>query len=150
MNYIDTDGNNKDFVILCGMLDDYLFKIVGGEKQRKQYAQYNGLEDIHDVILLYDEDIPVACAGFKYYTGGTAEIKRVFMKEEYRGKGLSKELLRRLEEKAKERGYEKLILETGKHLLQAISLYTKLGYEITENYGQYKNMKESVCMSKSL
>jgi GNAT superfamily N-acetyltransferase len=132
------------------MLDEYLFEIVGGEKQRKQYARYNGLEDIHDVILLYDEDTPVACAGFKYYSEGTAEVKRVFMRDEYRGKGLSKELLSRLEVKARDRGYEKLILETGKHLHQAIGLYLKLGYEITENYGQYKNMAESVCMSKVL
>jgi len=59
---------------------------VGGEKQRKEYVQYNALEDIHDIILIYDDERPIACAGFKLYDGDIAEVKRVFLTAEYRGK----------------------------------------------------------------
>ena len=141
---------NKDFIMLCQQLDDYLNEVVGGEKQREQYIQYNTLEEIRDVILLYDDDCPIACASFKYYVNGIAEVKRVFLKKEYRGQGLSKKLMKQLEEKAKEQGFHQLILETGNLLSQAMGLYNRLGFEVIENYGQYKNMNESVCMRKNI
>lgn len=150
MDYVYTNGKNEDFVMLCGMLDDHLNDIVGGKKQREKYAQYNTLGDIHDVIVAYDDKKPVACASFKRYGEGIAEVKRVFVREEYRGRGISKEMMAALEEKAKEKGYLSLILETGELLKAAIGLYRKSGYRVIENYGQYAGMRESVCMRKDL
>jgi GNAT superfamily N-acetyltransferase len=132
------------------MLDSNLNEIVGGEKQREQYNQYNTLVSIHDVILIYENSIPIACASFKYYEQGIAEMKRVFIKKEYRGQGLSKELINKLEESAKEKGFHKMVLETGKPLIAATGLYLKMGYRTMENYGQYKDMELSICMSKDL
>lgn len=145
-----TNGRDKDFVALCGLLDEYLNQAVGGEKQRENYVQYNTLENIHDVVLIYDEDMPIACAGFKKYAMEIAEVKRVFVRKEYRGQGLSKQLMRLLEEKAKEKGFTKLILETGAVLMEATALYERIGYSRMENYGQYKDMKASICMEKAL
>ena len=150
MEFIYTDGRNDDFVMLCHKLDEYLNEIVGGEKQRKEYVQYNALEDIHDVILIYDDKRPIACAGFKLYDGDIAEVKRVFLIAEYRGKGISKLLMSALEDKAKRQGYSSLILETGKPLTSAMGLYQKIGYRIVDNYGQYKDMRESICMRKDI
>ncbi len=92
-----TDGKNKDFIELCRLLDENLDEIVGGEKQRKQYAQYNALEDINDVVLFYNDKTAVGCASFKFYDEGIAEVKRVFVRKEYRGKGISKQLMSCLE-----------------------------------------------------
>jgi GNAT superfamily N-acetyltransferase len=93
---------------------------------------------------------PIGCAAFKHYEEGIAEMKRVFLHNEYRGNGYAKELIRRLEELAKSKGYRTLILETGKPLEAALGLYAKLGYQIIENYGQYKDMPLSVCMKKDI
>lgn len=150
MKFVYTDGKNDDFVMLCHGLDDFLNKAVGGEKQRKQYTQYNKLDDIHDAVLLYDDILPIACAGFKRYDDNTAEVKRVFIREEYRGKGISKQLMSELEEKAREKGYANLILETGRLLTAAMGLYEKMGYKVIKNYGQYKNMLDSICMKKEI
>ena len=150
MKFIYSDGRNDDFVMLCHKLDEYLNEIIGGEKQRKEYVQYNALEDIHDVILIYDDKRPIACAGFKLYDGDIAEVKRVFLIAEYRGKGISKLLMSALEDKAKRQGYSSLILETGKPLTSAMGLYQKIGYRIVDNYGQYKDMRESICMRKDI
>ncbi len=150
MNIVDTNGEDKDFIILCQLLDDNLNEIVGGEKQRKQYNQYNKLDDIHDAFLIYDNDLPVACAAFKYYDTGVAEVKRVFVRKDYRGQGLSRRLMEQVEKKALEQGYHSLILETGRPLKEAMGLYTNIGYRITEKYGQYKDMPESICMRKDL
>jgi len=150
MNFVITNGENKDFIMLCQKLDNNLNEIVGGEKQRNQYVQYNTLKDIHDVVLLYDNDYPIACASFKVYDEGVAEIKRVFLQKDYRGQGLSKELMNQLEIRAKIQGFRKLILETGKPLVEAMGLYQKLGYKTIDNYGQYQNMSESICMCKDI
>lgn len=150
MRFIYTNGENPDFIGLCHDLDDFLNELVGGEKNRAEYIPYNKLDDIHDVIVAYDEDIPVGSAGFKKYDNECAEVKRVFIKREYRGKGISKKLMELLEERARNKGYKYLILESGESLVAAMSLYRKIGYKIIPNYGQYKDMPDSVCMKKEL
>ncbi len=150
MKCVYTDGKNHDFVELCRQLDSNLDELVGGFEQRKNYVQYNTLEDIHDVVLFYDNDQPCACASFKYYDNGVAEMKRVFVRPEYRGKKVAEALIHTLEVLARDKGYHTMILETGKPLIAAIKLYRKLGYGIIDNYGQYKDMTESICMGKEL
>lgn len=145
-----TDGSDKDFVKLCKMLDDNLNEIVGGEVQRSQYNQYNTLGDIHDVVLAYCDNIPVGCASFKFFDERSAEVKRVYVQKEYRGKGISKRMMTAIEERARSRGFSALILETGAPLIEAMGLYTSLGFKIIENYGTYKNMRESICMQKEI
>lgn len=150
MRFIYTDGSNKDFIELCHLLDDFLNELVGGEQNRAQYIPYNKLDDIHDVIVGYDGDVPVGCASFKRYDNENAEVKRVFIKSEYRGKGISKALLPMLEDTARKQGYKYFILESGEPLVAAMALYRKLGYKTIPNYGQYIDMPDSICMRKEL
>ena len=150
MEFLYTDGRNQDFIKLCHLLDAYLNDLVGGEENRTQYLQYNTLEDIHDVVLAYENNNPIGCASFKFFKRGIAEVKRLFIKKEYRGKGVSKQLMSLLEKRAKEKGFYKLVLESGAPLIEAMGLYYKTGYAVIENYGQYKDMDESICMLKIL
>lgn len=150
MEFVYTNGNNKDFIELCHMLDAYLNDLVGGEENRSEYLQYNKLEDIHDVVLAYQDNDPIGCASFKCFDKGIAEVKRVFIKGKYRGNGYSKQLMRFLEQRAIENGYHKLILESGAPLIEAMGLYSKIGYTVIENFGQYKDMEKSICMEKVL
>ena len=150
MKYIYTDGSNSDFIELCQSLDGFLNELVGGEENRAEYIPYNQLEDIHDVIVAYDNDVPVGSAGFKKYDDECAEVKRVFVKKEYRGKGISNKLMELLENVARKQGYRYLILESGEPLVAAMALYRKIGYKVIPNYGQYEDMPDSICMKKEL
>lgn len=147
MEVIYTDGRDKGFIELCKELDNYLNDTVGGESQ-KNYDQYNTLEDIHDVVLIMEDGQAVGCGSFKRYKEKTAEVKRVFVKSSYRCNGLGKKIITFVEERAKVKGYEKLILETGVKLKDAQRLYKKFGFYIRENFGEYKDMPQSVCMEK--
>lgn len=149
-DFVVTDGENPDFVTLCAMLDEDLDKLVGAKFQRSVYANFNLRDSIHDVLLIYHNKEAIACGSFKKYDETSAELKRVFLREEYRGMGLASKLIIRLEENARRKGYKTMILETGKPLIAASKLYEKLGYERISNYGQYADMPDSVCMSKSL
>ncbi len=156
IQYINTDGNNKDFIILCRELDQFLNQLVGGENNRAEYIPYNQLDDIHNVVLAYDGQFPVGCASLKQYIKGknqdnyTAEVKRVFVREQYRGFGISKELMNNLEIQAIKQGYKKLILESGEPLIAAMNLYKRLGYQVIANYEPYVDMPESICMEKRI
>ncbi|WP_196601011.1 GNAT family N-acetyltransferase [Pectinatus frisingensis] len=150
MRFEYTDGRNEDFIGLCHSLDDFLNNLVGGEENRADYIPYNALDDIHDVIVVYDEDNPIGCASFKKYDNKCAEIKRVFIKEKYRGKGISQKLMAKLEGLAKNQGYSFFILESGEPLVAAMKLYYSIGYKVISNYGPYVDMKNSICMRKAL
>lgn len=150
MKILYTNGENKDFISLCDLLDEDLNDQVGGEVQRKNYIQYNKLNHIHDVFVAYEKELPIGCASFKHYEEKIAEVKRVYVKKDFRGRGISKLLMEQIEKKALELGYQYLILETGKTFLPAVSLYQGLGYDVIDNYGQYKGMPFSICMKKKL
>lgn len=151
MIFKHTDGSNTDFVALCHELDAYLNHIVGGEENRAQYIPYNSLDDdVYDAFVAYDCDQAVGCAAIKRYDDESAEVKRVFIREEYRGQKISKELMKLLEQTAKEQGYSCLLLESGEILVEAMALYRKTGFTVIPNYGPYVDMPESVCMKKEL
>lgn len=97
-----------------------------------------------------ERDTTVACGGFKEYAEGIAEIKRVFTKEKYRNRGYGKAVMKVLESRAKKKGYQKLILETGEPLKAAMKMYHDSGFHIIKNYGPYADMPESVCMEKNI
>ena len=150
MRFVYTDGSSLDFMELCHELDDFLNELVGGEENRAEYIPYNQLDDIHNVVVAYDDDIPVGSVSFKKYDDECAEVKRVFVKEEYRNKGIANELMELLENTAREQGYRYLILESGAPLVAAMALYRKIGYKVIPNYGQYREMPNSICMKKEL
>lgn len=150
MRFEYTDGRSKDFVMLCHALDDFLNQLVGGEENRAQYIPYNALDDIHDVIVVYDGEEAVGCASFKRYDDECAEVKRVFLRDAYRGRGISKLLMEKLEASARKQGYTCFLLESGEPLVAAMHLYRAIGYDVIPNYGPYVNMPESICMKKKL
>lgn len=157
MELIYTDAKDKVFKELCKQLDQYLNN-TNGEQQNTIYDQYNHTDDLHCVVLVYDNETPVACVGIKAYVSLTdekdlmnsVEIKRMFVQPNYRGQGLAKTMIEALEAKAKTDGFTKMILETGVRMSGAIGLYTSCGYQKINNYGSYKELGDSVCMSKNL
>jgi GNAT superfamily N-acetyltransferase len=90
----------------------------------------------------------VACGALKDFAKDTAEIKRMYVKDEFRGKGLSKLILNKLEEKARGLNYNRIILETGLKQPEAMGLYEKYGYTKIPAYGRHKDDPDSVCYEK--
>lgn len=150
LQYVWTNGRNPDFCALCGALDAFLNTLAGGEENRAAYVPCNQVADVHDVLIVYVGHLPVGCAALRPYDAGRTEVKRVFVSPAYRGRGIGKALMERLEQRAKILGYTALILESGEPLAAAMALYRSLGYRVIPNYGPYRNMPDSVCMEKKL
>ena len=142
-----TTSNDADFIHLTRLFDEYLVDIDGDEKDF--FAQYNQIY-INQVIVCYENEIAVGCGAFKEYEEKVAEIKRMFVVPEMRGKGIASMVLKALEDWAKEENYTSCILETSQKLESAIAMYKKFGYQNIPNYGQYIGVKSSFCMEKQL
>ncbi len=146
INLIRTTSEDNDFKKLVSLLDNDLAIRDGNE--HAFYAQYNKTINIKNVVLAYLNNEAVGCGAFKEYEANTVEIKRMFVKPTFRGKGIAQQVLAELELWAKEFNYNYCILETGKKQPEAIALYTKAGYAFIPNYGQYEGVENSVCMRK--
>ena len=143
-----TNSENHDFQALVTKLDKDL-KIRDGD-EHAFYAQYNKLDSIKNVVVCYKENVPVGCGAFKHYDPSTVEIKRMWVNIESRGQGIASEVLKELENWAREMDYNGCILETGNKQPEAIALYRKAGYAVIPNFGQYENVANSVCMKKEI
>ncbi len=93
---------------------------------------------------------PVACGAIRPLEGDVAELKRVFVKADFRGRGYSKAVVAELERLARLRGYMVMRLETGVRQPEAIALYESLGYHRIPNYGEYRDSGLSVCYETRL
>lgn len=97
---------------------------------------------------------PVGCGALRPLDdgepGSTAEIKRMYVAPDARGRGVAGAILDRLEAVAREFGYARVALETGNRQFAAIRLYERAGYARIPCYGRYVNDPRSVCFGKAL
>lgn len=148
INTIRTDSDNPDFIKLVKQLDVELAERDGSD--HSFYAQYNKIDKIKYVVLAYENGEPVGCGAIKEYSIDTMEVKRMYVPNEHRRKGIAAKVLIELENWARELSYSKCILETGKRQPEAIGLYTKHNYKLIPNYGQYAEAENSVCFEKRI
>ncbi|EIA07784.1 GNAT family N-acetyltransferase [Flavobacterium frigoris] len=143
-----TSPDNVDFVTLIQDLDIDIEKRDGAE--HPFFAQFNKTDSIKHAIVVYEDQRAIGCGAFKAYKDEVAEIKRMFVNPEDRGKGVASKILKELESWAREENFKSCILETGKKYPEAIALYKKNGYGIIANYGQYELIEDSVCFQKTI
>lgn len=145
---VRTTSENEDFRALVVSLDHEL-QIRDGE-DHYFFAQFNKLAGILGVVVAYLDDQAVGCGAFKRFSDSEAEIKRMFVKPESRGRRIAAQILAELETWAGELNFSECVLETGFKQPEAIALYKRSGYTVIPNYGQYADVGSSVCMKKPL
>lgn len=146
MKVIRTNSTNENFISLVQLLDRELAIMDGDDHEF--YHQFNHIDTINHVVVIFDEDRPIACGGIKAYNDQSTEIKRMYTHSDYRGRGMASLVLKELEKWAAELSFQTCILETGMKQKSAIALYSKNGYVVIENYGQYAGIENSICFEK--
>ena len=150
MEYIWTDGNDQDFQRFYLKTEEYYSQIVGGKKNRTGFIPYNLSESISDVLIAYADGKAVGCAGLKRYSGQDVEIKRVWVEPEWRGKHIATALMDQIEDKARQMGFKRAILQTRPIMPDAVGLYESRGYVLIENYPPYDKLDGAICMALDL
>ncbi|WP_037852713.1 GNAT family N-acetyltransferase [Streptomyces sp. NRRL S-340] len=128
----------------------------GGDATHLDPADFRPPNGVY--LIAYDEDgTPVATGGWRSQDkneegneDGDAELKRMFVIEPMRGRGLARRILAALEDDARAAGRVRMVLETGDQQPEAIALYTSSGYEPCAKFGYYREYESSLCYAKPL
>jgi putative acetyltransferase len=118
-----------------------VFQALWGIAYAEIQARYDPLEDIEHIqsyyfeyggtfMVLADGEQLIGTGGINRLDSDTAELKRVFLLQEYRGRGLGRKLVETLLEFARTNGYRRVRLMVATPDLQpeAVGLYTSLGF----------------------
>jgi GNAT superfamily N-acetyltransferase len=143
-----TSGSDPDFLLLITKSDAFYRDQFGDGMD--YFEPFNKVDPNTNALVLYDDNIPIACGAFRQFDHETVEIKRMYVLPDKRKKGVATKVLLELEQWAKENGYTASTLETSISLKDAISLYQKQGYTPIENWGQYIGIETSICLRKKL
>ena len=96
-----------------------------------------------------DDGIARGCIALRKLSDGKGEVKRLYVRPEYRGNGIATALVERIIEDARNIGYKELYLDTLPELESAVKLYKSFGFEET---GQYNDspVDKTIFMKLSL
>src|SRR5262249_20229100 len=91
------------------------------------------------------DDQAAGCGGVQFFGDEYAEVKRMYVRPAFRGRGLGRLMLDRLSEHAREHGHTILRLETGIHQIESIALYEHYGFTRIPPFGKYWDDPVSRC-----
>lgn len=101
-------------------------------------------------FVLRSEGTPASCGGVKLFGAEYGELKRMYVRPQFRGRGYGKQMVEHLAAYAEAQGVSLLRLETGIHQHQAIGLYERMGFRRIAPFGSYREDPLSLFFEKRL
>ncbi|MBI3414964.1 MAG: GNAT family N-acetyltransferase [Verrucomicrobia bacterium] len=138
-----------DATALIAELDAHLVPLYARES-RHGFSVEKLIADSVAFFLIRDDGAPAGCCGIKLFGTEYGEIKRMYVRPQFRGLGFAKLLLDHLTDYAKSHGVRILRLETGIHQHAAICLYERMGFVRIPPFGEYLEDPVSRCYEKRI
>ena len=138
-----------DATILIRELDGYL-EPLAPQESRHGFSVDQLLQEAVAFFVMRHDGIPAGCGGIKLFHIEYGEIKRMYVRPQFRGLWLGKFLLQHLADYALVQGVRVLRLETGIYLAEAIGLYERSGFRRIPPFGAYEEDPLSVFYEKRL
>ncbi|MGD8441859.1 MAG: GNAT family N-acetyltransferase [Desulfobacterales bacterium] len=142
------DPTLSEVVELIHQLDEYQESMYPPESNHLDSLDELSKPNV-DFLAAY-ADSEICGIGAVKVLGDYGEIKRLYVPEKYRGKGIAKRIVEELETCLVQRSIFTARLETGIHQHEAIDLYKKFGYSETAPFGDYTKDPLSVFMEKKI
>jgi GNAT superfamily N-acetyltransferase len=96
-------------------------------------------------VAAFLNEVAVACGSLRERDARDGEIRRMYVRRDYRRRRVGHALLMHLMSEARRLGYERLCLETGTQQPAAMALYEAVGFTRMAPFGEYMNDPTSVC-----
>lgn len=141
--------DTPDALQLIAELDEHLSSLYAVES-RHGFSVDKLIRDKVAFFVVRQDGAPVGCGGVKLFGDEFAEVKRMYIRPQHRGQGLSKRLLNHLADYARQQGITLLRLETGIYQSEAIGLYESFGFKRIPPFGDYFEDPVSLCYEKRL
>ena len=129
--------DSDDARTLITELEAYLIPLAPPES-RHGYSIEKLIKEEVSFFIIRDNGTPVGCGGLKLFGTDYGEIKRMYVRPQFRGSGFAKLMLDHLAEYARNHGVAILRLETGIAQHEAIALYERSGFRSIPPFGEYK------------
>lgn len=162
--------NNKVLELVCAydhinevnqLFTEYTNMLIKGDSSFKKYLELqNYNEEINQLELKYG--LPYGRLYLAYYGGKLAgciglhkideticELKRLYVRPDFRGKSIGNQLVQRIIDDARGIGYKQILLDTLPFLKSAVRMYKKFGFSETTPYNN-SPMKTSIFMKLDL
>lgn len=139
MDLVSMSAPNEQALQLFSDHDDFMIDFLSDDKI--YYSRYSENERLENIWLAYEGELPMGCIAFRKKTDEVGEVKRLFIRNEYRGEGISKLLLSTLVSYAKTQGCRKLYLDTRTELVPAVALYRSFGFDVIFQKDFYVQME---------
>lgn len=136
--------------VLCSELhDEYVRRYGGGDETTIGDDDFDPPGG--DFLVAFDPEGEAAgCGGWRSHENEDAEMKRVYVREAFRRRGLARQIVAAVEDSAASAGRKRLVLETGPRQPEAIAMYQSIGYEPVEPFGFYGDTDGSLHLGKEL
>ena len=140
---------SADASALISELDAHLEPLYARES-RHGFSVQKLIADSVAFFVIRDNGAPAGCGGIKLFGTDYGEIKRMYVRPEFRGRSFGKLMLDHLADYATKHGTAVLRLETGIHQHAAIRLYEGEGFRRIPPFGDYRDDPVSLCYEKRL
>jgi len=128
--------DTSDAILLIEELESHLAPYYPATS-RHGYSVEKLLQQDVAFFVTRHNGIPAGCGGVQFFGTEYGELKRMFVRPQFRGLGLAKRMLEHLENFSLEHNIPLLRLETGIHQTEAIGLYESMGYRPRPPFGEY-------------
>lgn len=150
ISIVEVSPDSADAVQLTGELDAHLWNHPYPPQSRHAFSVEKMLREGVVFFVAHYEGQLAGCGGIKIFEGDYGEVKRMFVRPEFRGKGLGKAMLSHLADYARRKDLDLLRLETGTYEVEAIGLYERFGFERRAPFGEYVEDPLSVYLEKRI
>lgn len=128
--------DTPDAIMLINELEEHLAPFYPATS-RHGYSVEKLIKQGVAFFVTRQDGIPAGCGGVQLYGSEYAELKRMFVRPQFRGLGLARQMLQHLEDYTRQHNIHILRLETGIHQKEAIGLYESWGFEYISPFGEY-------------
>jgi len=142
--------DSADAVALIDELEEHLGSFGYPPVSRHGFSVEKLIKERVPFFVMYREGVPVGCGGVKVFGSEYGELKRMFIRPAYQGKGFGQAMLQHLANYTRRHQVALLRLETGIHQVAAIKLYERFGFRRCGPFGEYRDDPLSVFMEMGL
>ena len=141
--------DSADAMLLIAELEEYLTPQYPAES-RHGFSVDKLIREKVAFFVMRQAGIPAGCGGVKLFGTDYGEVKRMYVRPQFRGLGLSKLMLQQLADHTLGQGVGLLRLETGIYQTEAIGLYERWGFVQIPPFGEYKPDPLSLFYEKQI
>jgi len=130
--------DSEDAIALITELEAHLDPLYPSESRHGYSVEKLLRQGVSFFVIRDSAGVPIGCGGVQFFGTEYGEIKRMYIRPQFRGLGFAQLMLDHLTEFTLTNGINVLRLETGIHQHAAIGLYERAGFGLIPPFGDYK------------